>query len=555
MKAERWDELLVLFERAIALPPGQRLSFASDACCEDDELRGELESLLRHDAEAPPDFMRPPKPPPGFDKIFETLSRISGTSPGSLPIPASSSERSLPRPPNIPDYEIVKLVGEGGFGRVWLGKQRLTGVLYAIKTILKDRIGRVEIEGIRQYKQRAATHANLIRLEHVGETPQQFYYIMELADDSRGPGVHAHDGYEPMSLKDHLNRRRAFPEVEAVTIVVAVLDALEHLHNAGLLHRDVKPANILLLEGTWKLGDLGLVSRSLDSHSKAGTPAYCPPEGVVDASGDLFSLGRLLAELLTGRIPRDLEKDLNQKALSKRARRLLPVIRRACSVEPEARYQEARFLRRDMLAALKGHTVRAASISVGIIGLVAAALWTFAGTRTGQSTVENPTLNSQTSELLRPILPSLEVIRPHCIGLSEAPRVGEEFMLTIGPERDGWFYLLFATPRSGVEFVEFQDSKGDDCPTRRFGIRDNAEVTKFRFDEGPGRYTLLLLLTSEQLSASTCERFRNALNSEIRKLDSIQTEFPKAYTRALHSAGAAEAVVDYETIQYSVGSS
>ena len=308
--------------------------------------------------------------------------------PGPLDSPRSPSSRSRTetrtRPPLIPDYELAHLIGRGGFGEVWLARERLTGVFYAVKVIPRDRIGAAELEGVRTYKQRAAGHPHLINLEHVGETDQCYYYAMELADDARGAGVRDPGEYKAMTLSEHLRRHGPVPVAEAVAITCDLLDALEHLHAAGLLHRDVKPANVLRRDGRWKLGDVGLVTTHAETESRPRTPAYSPPGGVCDRTGDLFCLGRLLHKLVTGTSQRaDEQAQASAEGLRPVPAQLSGVIDRACDADPANRFQTAAEMRAALrpdseLSSVKATPARgktAPLIALLLIGAVAAAVW------------------------------------------------------------------------------------------------------------------------------------------------------------------------------------
>lgn len=254
--------------------------------------------------------------------------------------------------PAIPDYELIKCIGKGAFGHVWLARQKLTGAFYAIKTIAKGRLAAIELEGVRAYMEQSSASPYLVHLQHVGETPDCHYYVMELADDARGSGVHAPEGYEPMTLSEELSRRGTVSPDVAVDIVLRIVDALEHVHQAGLLHRDVKPANVVRCNGTWKLGDLGLMTRHARIEARAGTPCYAPPGGVMDRGGDLYCVGATLAELITGGLS---DSGVDIESLARRTNRrsaevIAEVLERSRHRDPTQRYQTAA----DMREALAG---------------------------------------------------------------------------------------------------------------------------------------------------------------------------------------------------------
>ena len=161
---------------------------------------------------------------------------------------SAASGESASAPPTIPDFTLSRRLGRGGFGEVWLGES-LTGVHRAVKTIDRNAHPEIEFEGIRVYERRVTDHAHLIDVRHVGETDTHFYYVMELAEGySEAPTFSSAD-YEPRTLESELARRGHLPEDEAIAVAADVARGLAHLHSLGLLHRDVKPANIVYVGG------------------------------------------------------------------------------------------------------------------------------------------------------------------------------------------------------------------------------------------------------------------------------------------------------------------
>ncbi|TWT44344.1 Serine/threonine-protein kinase PrkC [Phycisphaerae bacterium RAS1] len=340
MTADRVQRAQELFQQALLRAPAERQAFLEGSGA-DTDLRAEVESLLEHDGIAGEHFMRLRS---GAEDD-RTLTKSANMPPGSATAADADSR------PAVPDYEIVTFIGKGGFGDVWLARQSLTDVFYAVKTIPRSEIGEIEMEGVRECKQRAGGHPNLLTLEHVGQTDEFYYYVMELADDARGSGVRTPTRYEAATLAEHLKRHGALPAEETVRIIGQLLDGLQHLHDAGLLHRDVKPANIFRKDGRWKLGDMGLITSHSRTEIRAGTPMYAPPEGVSDRSGELFCVGRLLLELITGaapgasatadRIPRPTDAALIE--------RICGVAARACDPDVGKRFQNASEMRAALL--------------------------------------------------------------------------------------------------------------------------------------------------------------------------------------------------------------
>src|SRR5204862_5597669 len=118
----------------------------------------------------------------------------------------------------------------------------------------------------------------------------------QIASDSPDAG-----SYVPRTLKHDLRARGSLPFEECLTIALSLTTALEHLHQNGLVHRDIKPSNIIFVSGIPKLADIGLVT-SLDATlSFVGTEGFVPPEGPGTPQADIYSLGKVLYEMATGR--------------------------------------------------------------------------------------------------------------------------------------------------------------------------------------------------------------------------------------------------------------
>ena len=122
------------------------------------------------------------------------------------------------------------------------------------------------------------------------------------AGDSRGPRSEPpHVGcYKPRTLRHDLEQHGRLPIPDCVQLGLSLATALTHLHEQGLVHRDIKPSNIIFVKGVAKLSDIGLVTEAGDTQSIVGTEGYLPPEGPGTPQADLFSLGKVLYEAVTG---------------------------------------------------------------------------------------------------------------------------------------------------------------------------------------------------------------------------------------------------------------
>ena len=192
------------------------------------------------------------------------------------------TDTSEPVGPDIPNYRLIKRVGEGAFGQVWLAEEILTRIYRAIKIIPTGAVKkhRIELEGVRQYQQRSRGHPHLVQVLTVGETSDVFYYVMEAADNDLGTHLASPEDYEPRTLEAVLARQGRLSRDTALDYFDTILEAVDHLHRSGLDHRDLKPANLLFVDGALKLADVGLASR--DHSGMAGTPGYLTPQGKPD---------------------------------------------------------------------------------------------------------------------------------------------------------------------------------------------------------------------------------------------------------------------------------
>lgn len=266
--------------------------------------------------------------------------------------------------PSIPDHELIRPIGAGSYGVVWLARSVL-GVCRAIKIVSRTRFDHArpferEYEGIKRFEPISRIHDAFVDILQVGWSPNHefFYYVMELADDSiQGQNI-VPDEYRPRSLASDLAASGALTIHQTVQIGLALSQALEFLHSKELIHRDIKPANVVFVGGKPKLADISLVSTVSEANTYVGTSGFIAPEGPNSVQGDLYSLGKVLYELVSGKDRNDFPALPDQPSFTKEFLELNEVIIKACQNDVRLRYRTATEMTNDLLALANGRSVR-----------------------------------------------------------------------------------------------------------------------------------------------------------------------------------------------------
>ena len=284
-----------IFFEALDLPPGERQSYV-ESVAQDPKQRDRVLALLG--AAEKPSFMDAPVP----SQMEEVFARLK---------PEEAGDR-------IGNYKLLQNIGEGGFGVVWLAEQqrpiRRSVALKIIKLGMdtKDVIARFEQE---RHALAMMDHPNIAKVFDAGVT--QFgrpYFVMELVQGVR--------------ITDYCDDKR-LPTADRLNLFIQVCHAVQHAHQKGIIHRDIKPSNILVTvndeRAAPKVIDFGIAKATQEQRLTAltvltqieqtiGTPLYMSPEqaenrsGDIDTRTDIYSLGVLLYELLTGRTPFDTDE-------------------------------------------------------------------------------------------------------------------------------------------------------------------------------------------------------------------------------------------------------
>ncbi len=294
MNQERWRLIDRLFHEALKLTSSEREKFLSDACGADGQLRSEIQELISSHEESE-SFIETP----AAGLATELLSKTKG---------------SLAPGQSIGPYKILSVLGIGGMGEVYLAQDNRLGRNVALKllpaqfTLSPERVRRFEQEA------RAASalnHPNIVTIHEIGETQGTKFIVTEFV--------------EGQTLREVIGKG-ALSLAQALDITIQAAGALEAAHKAGIVHRDIKPENLMVRSDDYvKILDFGLAKlserASLGADSALptqmqvktnpgmvmGTVQYMSPEQargeVIDARTDVWSLGVVLYEMVTGRVP------------------------------------------------------------------------------------------------------------------------------------------------------------------------------------------------------------------------------------------------------------
>jgi serine/threonine protein kinase len=285
---ERWQRLDALFAEALDRPPAERPTYLRQAAGGDEELYGEVCALLERSAAAE-------------RALGESVADLAAPLLASLDADPSPEQPATLKGEQIGPYRILEEIGRGGMGIVYRARDVRLDRLVALKFLPPYLSGDAEAKRRFVAEARAASateHPNVATLHEIGETADGRLYL-----------VMAH--YEGETLKARI-ARGPLPQEEALGMARQVAADLAAAHARGIVHRDIKPGNLFLTRDGWtKILDFGVAKIAGGNLTgpgvRLGTVAYMSPEQLrdeaVDARADLWSLGVVLYEMLTGARP------------------------------------------------------------------------------------------------------------------------------------------------------------------------------------------------------------------------------------------------------------
>lgn len=291
MTPERWQQIDTLLHAALSRRAPERAEFLQQACAQDEDLRLEVESLLASHDEAG-SFLAQPALEIAAESVAAQTNALTGQMVGH--------------------YRILAALGAGGMGEVYLAQDTELGRKVALKLLPEYALA--DPERVRRFRQEARaasalSHPNIAHIYEIGEADGATFIVLEYIE---GQTLAAHIAGRPL------------PNLEIINIALQVADALDEAHTSGIIHRDIKSANIMLTRrggvkvldfGLAKVSEAAFVESTLDQSAQVntrsgivmGTANYMSPEQAlgheVDPRSDLFSLGVVLYEMATGRLP------------------------------------------------------------------------------------------------------------------------------------------------------------------------------------------------------------------------------------------------------------
>ena len=353
MDAERWKKIEHVFHAALQVEPSRRAAILEDSCAGDESLRHEVESLLAHH-ESAETFIETP--------AFATAKATAGSeqlTSGRIGVPVTVGAA-------IAQYRVLEEIGAGGMGVVYKAEDTKLGRLVALKFLPATLATDASALERFQREARAASalnHPNICTIYAIEEYQGHAFIAMEYLDG--------------MTLKDYILKHPL--DIDDISkLAIQIAEALSAAHSRGVVHRDVKPGNIIVsASGPVKVLDFGLAklvdsqagnvcTRSLtESHTVTGTLPYMSPEQLrgreVDSRTDIYALGVVLYEMATGRRPFAAEiapqliddilnspPGLPRQVNPKISPKLEEIILKCLEKDPDDRYQSAKEIAVDL---------------------------------------------------------------------------------------------------------------------------------------------------------------------------------------------------------------
>jgi tRNA A-37 threonylcarbamoyl transferase component Bud32 len=367
MTPERWLEVDAVLRGALSCEPARRDAFVAHACGDDQALRREVASLLAAHDHADDDFLERP-----------AADAFHGH---SAPPPVTRLVNAL-----AGRYEIDSELAHGGMATVYLARDVRHDRRVAIKVLREELAAAVGAERFLEEIRVTASlqHPSIVPLFDSGSADGLVWYVMPFVEGE--------------TLRSRLTREGRLPVDAALQLAREMADALEYAHRHGVVHRDVKPENVLLQSGHALVADFGIAlalehaggERLTRTGITLGTPQYMAPEQAtgeraVDARTDVYALGAVLHEMIAGEAPFAAESKqavlmrvIHEPVVALATRRsdvpsfLDAAVRRALAKQPDDRFPSAAAFAEALAVPLRGHTKSDPSTSKRLVSARAA---------------------------------------------------------------------------------------------------------------------------------------------------------------------------------------
>ena len=250
------------------------------------------------------------------------------------------------------NWKLEQEIGRGAYGVVYRAVGP-AGECVAVKVCRRDAVGDEhyarELRGAKLFRS-IPPQEGLVRLRDLVETDWGFYTVLDLADDEFEGSAEAPEAYRPKTLARVIAGEKALPLAACVKLAIALAKGLSALQRHHLLHRDIKPGNVIFVGGRPVLSDPGLLIEEADAVSLVGTPGYVPPEKFTAAASDIYSLGLTLKAASFGRQVDELDKGPSVEADTGSA--CFPawwrILNKATDPDAAKRYRSAKALLKDL---------------------------------------------------------------------------------------------------------------------------------------------------------------------------------------------------------------
>ncbi len=301
----------------------------------------------------------------GEGRIEATIDTAGEISPSHRGAAAVRGVKARNGARKIGRYQILRCIGKGAMGEVFLGRDPHINRLTAIKTLrfeesfAEDEIAEIKEKFFREAESAGTlSHANIVTIYDAGEDRDLAYIAMEYL--------------EGITLLRFTRAKRLLPVRKIIAYFTKIAEALDYAHDQGIVHRDIKPANVMVLKsGDIKITDFGIARITTSSHTQTGvvkgTPYYMSPEqfsgAKVDGRSDIFSLGTMLFQLLTGSLPFFSESPAvlmnqimnfphpNPRAINPRVMpAIIPIVDKALEKQADRRYPRAGHMVADLVS-------------------------------------------------------------------------------------------------------------------------------------------------------------------------------------------------------------